>query len=526
MTDPVTGYVWPSIASHKIDYRHADGADPKWVWEVNRLLFLVPIAFALEAELVERDRAEALITETLTDWIATCRPGYGPQWAASIEVAIRSIAMTIAVQALAAPSRDLLELVGRSLGDHAAWIRRFPSAYSSANNHRVAELAALLAMDSSWSGILDAEDCAALEQELATVSRLLFASDGIGLEQSPTYGAFSLEFIALVLKCRNWRDETSRRQIADISAAASSALAEMTHEDGTLIRYGDDDEGKIVTVAVPEDSYSKSIVKLAGGNDVERHGGVVTFAEGGLSLFRFDEGARETTWLFDHGPLGYGEIAAHGHADVLSVSLRAAGVDWIVDAGTYRYHGDKSWRTYFRSGHAHNAPQLDGVDSSVMTGDFNWHPHKRAEGRLIASDTDGVRARLTATHDGYQKLGMNGPLTRTLERVAEAHYKIADAYQGDHRLSTSFILHPRCEVTPLSTGWRITRPESSAVLELSVTGDADLTMERPEDETAWFSPSFGQKTATHRLRAVCAGQMSSQLLIFTFKFKYHPPLEA
>jgi hypothetical protein len=409
---------------------------------VNRLLFLVPIAFALDAGLIERDRAEVFIAETLTDWIGTCRPGYGPQWAASIEVAIRSIAMTIAIQALASPSSDLLELVGKSVGDHAAWIRRFPSAYSSANNHRVAELAALLAMDASWSGILDSRHAAVLEQELAHVSRLLFASDGIALEQSPTYGAFSLEFLALVLKCRNWQDGISRRQIADISATACCALAELTHDDGTLIRYGDDDEGKVVMVAVPEASYSDSIVRLTTGRIAERHDGVLTFADGGLSIFRFEEPAGETTWHFDHGPLGFGQIAAHGHADVLSVSLRAAGADWIVDAGTYRYHGDKSWRTYFRSGRAHNAPQLDSLDSSVMTGDFNWHPHKRAHGRLIASDTDGVRARLTATHDGYQKLGMAGTLTRTVERVAESHYQISDSYNGDHRLSTSFILHP------------------------------------------------------------------------------------
>lgn len=74
-------------------------------------------------------------------------------------------------------------------------------------------------------------------------------------------------------------------------------------------------------------------------------------------------------------------------------------------------------------------------------------------------------------------------------------------------------------------GWRITRPEFNGVLELSVTGDAVLNMERPEDATAWYSPSFGHKTATHRLQAECSGQPTNQLLTFTFKFTF-PPLEA
>lgn len=526
MVDPVTGYSWPSVPAHKIDYRHADGADPKWTWEVNRLLFLVPVAFAVETDSIERSAAEEFISATLTDWIERCRFGYGPQWSASIEVAIRSITMTLALQSLGRPSGELLDAVGTSVREHAAWIKRFPSAYSSANNHRVAELAAVLILDSSWTGILEPGEGALLEQELHLVSRRLFSSDGIGLEQSPTYGAFSMEFLALALKCRRWEDPKSRRGVSEIMSSAAQALAELTYDDGSLIRYGDDDEGKILTVAVPDGLYAKSIVRMAIGDDGVRHQGLITFSQGGVSLLRFIDCSFETTWLFDHGPLGFGEIAAHGHADVLSVSLRSAGADWIVDAGTYRYHGDKSWRTYFRSSRAHNAPQLGEIDSSVMTGDFNWHPQKRAEGRLIISETDGTRARLSATHDGYQKLRMGQPM-RTLERISEANYRITDEYDGPHQLSTSFMLHPDCEVSSTASGWRISRSDSTLTIEISASGHTELTLEAPQDRTAWFSPAFGKKFATWRVGARCSVQASEgQLLNFDFKFSNHSPLEA
>lgn len=516
--DPVSGYEWPAVPAHKIDYRHSAPADPKWTWEVNRLLFLVPVAFAVQAGLIDRKSGTDLITATVTDWIEHCPVGRGPQWAASIEVAIRSIVMTLVAQAVEDPEPVFLKRVAESVRDHSNWIRRFPSAYSSANNHRVAEISAQLILDSSWVGVLSESERLRLEREVAVVSRALFSTDGIGLEQSPTYAGFSLEFLALVLHCRNWSSEQSRRQTSVIVSQASYALAQLTNEDGSLIRYGDDDEGKVVTVAVPSAEYAGSLARLCTGREGVRDQGVITFAEGGISVLRFEDGAAETTWTFDHGPLGFGAIAAHGHADALAVSLRSAGVDWVVDAGTYRYHGDKEWRTYFRSSKAHNSPQLDDLDSSVMTGDFNWDPQKRAQGKLLFSQVDGSRVRLQATHDGYLKQGV-GAVLRTLERISDGHYRIVDSHDGDRRLSTGFMLNPTCNVKRTQQGWMISHPNSDMTIELIVSGHGSLRLERPEEQVAWFSRSFGVKVPTWRLQATASRRDSEpQVLNFDFIF--------
>lgn len=520
--DPVTGYFWPFLPAHQIDYRHSAGADPKWIWEINRLLFLLPVAFAVAAGEVERSAGEEMIKETISDWIAKSRPGYGPQWAASIEVAIRAIAMTISIQAVKNADIAFHNRVAKSVGEHASWIRRFPSLYSSANNHRVAEIAALLILSSSWEGVLTQPEVSQLERELCEVSRALFSEDGIGLEQSPTYAGFSVEFLALVLHSHRWSDEHNRKVVEQIVYSAAYALSQFTNEDGSLIRYGDDDEGKIVTVAVPDDEYSAALVRLATGVHQPRQQGVSTFTQGGISLMRFFDASAETTWVFDHGPLGFGDIAAHGHADTLAVSMRSGGVDWIIDAGTYKYHGDKKWRTYFRSSRAHNAPQVDSRDSSVMTGDFNWDPQKRAQGELLFSHVDGQLFCLRASHDGYMRQGL-GSVSRAVERRGEGTYRITDSYDGEEMMSTGFLINPECQVLSLQSGWRIVHPQSRQEVQISVSGHSALSTENPEDETAWFSPAFGKKVPTWRLLSSTAGSVPGRQLVFDFVFstQYH-----
>ena len=80
----------------------------------------------------------------------------------------------------------------------------------------------------------------------------------------------------------------------------------------------------------------------------------------------------------DGGPHGFLSIAAHAHADALSVEVRHDGVDVLADPGTYCYHGQPEWRQYFRSTLGHNTLQLDGGDQSVSGGPFLWTRHARS----------------------------------------------------------------------------------------------------------------------------------------------------
>src|SRR6202012_2469501 len=70
----------------------------------------------------------------------------------------------------------------------------------------------------------------------------------------------------------------------------------------------------------------------------------------------------------DGGPHGFLSIAAHAHADALSVEVRCGGVDILADPGTYCYHGEPEWRKYFQSTIGHNTVEVDGQWQSLRGG--------------------------------------------------------------------------------------------------------------------------------------------------------------
>ena len=65
----------------------------------------------------------------------------------------------------------------------------------------------------------------------------------------------------------------------------------------------------------------------------------------------------------------------------MSLEVRYGGVDVLADPGTYCYHGEPAWRSYFRSTIAHNTLELGGRNQSGEGGPFLWLRH--ANGREI-----------------------------------------------------------------------------------------------------------------------------------------------
>ena len=127
------------------------------------------------------------------------------------------------------------------------------------------------------------------------------------------------------------------------------------------------------------------------------------FADAGMTLLRTDGTQAPEIWCrCDGGPHGFLSIAAHAHADALSVEVRYGGVDVLADPGTYCYHGEPAWRSYFRSTIAHNTVELDGRNQSAEGGPFLWLRH--ANGHEIDVADTGETAEWTAEHDGYLSL--------------------------------------------------------------------------------------------------------------------------
>jgi len=218
------------------------------------------------------------------------------------------------------------------------------------------------------------------------------------------------------------------------------------------------------------------------------------FADAGLTILR---GPEEIWCRCDGGPHGFLSIAAHAHADALSVEVRHDGVDVLADPGTYCYHGQPEWRRYFRSTLGHNTLELDGADQSVSGGPFLWTRHARS--RVLAVDTAGAAgggtARWCAEHDGYRGSVHRRQVELTPER---RELRVVDTVRGPRRaVRLAFHLGPavtaRLEGDRAALTWTRDGEERSAVLDLP----GQLSWRAHRGETGpplgWYSPGFGRK---------------------------------
>ena len=118
---------------------------------------------------------------------------------------------------------------------------------------------------------------------------------------------------------------------------------------------------------------------------VSRHAclsGPRRFPNAGLVILRSRAEDGPEIWCrCDGGPHGFLSIAAHAHADALSVEVRHDGVDILADPGTYCYHGEPAWREWFRSTAAHNTVEVDGESQAESGGPFLWITQPRTRTR-------------------------------------------------------------------------------------------------------------------------------------------------
>ena len=231
------------------------------------------------------------------------------------------------------------------------------------------------------------------------------------------------------------------------------------------------------------------------------------FHDAGMALLRDKPGTADEIWCrCDHGPHGFLSIAAHAHADALSVELRCGGVQILADPGTYTYQGEAKWRSYFRSTVAHNCLELDGRDQSVSGGTFLWL--KPAQSQLIGvSGLDqGSEAVWSASHDGYRRLKAPARHQRTVRLIRQTGLLgIEDVVEGNarHDYRLTFHLGPQIDcyldggMAQLS--WTVDgrRRRATMLLPEQLTWRAVRGQEEPP--LGWYSPAFGQRIPTTTL---------------------------
>jgi hypothetical protein len=436
-TDPKSGAETPARAAARLDYRdRAISGNARRIWELNRHHHLAEAAqWAWAAEDTGTGR---WVAQQLSDWCAKNPPLVGVNWTSALELAIRTLAWAEIVALLgdlgpeALPDDNLEEICG-AWARQVEHVRVHDSRFSSANNHRIGEAAAVAVAGLAMPFHPDAGawwqwGAETLDEELVRQ----IATDGAGREQAFAYQRFVVDFALLVRVLARGHGRDLGPEARERVGAACDFLEAVTRDDGAPFPVGDDDEGRAFALGETYEERTLATLECAGwlygkpewrrarlprsrwlglAEDeaprtvdpaAERAAGPVqlrVYPEGGYAVAR-GGGAH---LVFDAGPLGFGALAAHGHADALSLCLRL-GEDLLVDPGTGSYHGDPEWREALRGTRAHNTLELGGRDQSERRGLFLWG--RRARARLLAAGAGSGFVVLAGEHDGYAGLGV------------------------------------------------------------------------------------------------------------------------
>jgi hypothetical protein len=316
----------------------------------------------------------------------------------------------------------------------------------------------------------------------------------------------------------------------------ADAMAALVDCLGQPPRQGDSDEGRVVLLdapergrwpallalgdgvfgrlawwpAVPPDAGSVLLRSLAG--DVEEVSGRPAarpdrFPDAGISILRTAAADSPELWCrCDGGPHGFLSIAAHAHADALSVEVRYGGVDVLADPGTYCYHGEPAWRSYFQSTIGHNTVEVGGRWQSVRGGAFLWLRH--AAGREISFASDTAVAAWTGEHDGYRPAVHRR--SARLDRGARVVEITDEISGGPHDVRVAFHLGPGVAASLAGSVASLAWPDAvtPGAAELMLPAGLEWSLHRGETEPilGWYSAGLG-----HRVPAVTLlGQGRSQ----------------
>src|SRR5690242_4784714 len=105
------GKPWASPEQYCFDvsYRARAGREIKYVWELNRLQFLVPLA--VHARLSGDRKAGQLVVRIIFSWMQGNPPYRGVNWSSGVELALRAISVAVAVSIVGLEEVDRTDLI-------------------------------------------------------------------------------------------------------------------------------------------------------------------------------------------------------------------------------------------------------------------------------------------------------------------------------------------------------------------------------------------------------------------------------
>jgi hypothetical protein len=550
--DPLTGRRAPDQRlAFRINHRdEAETGNIKQVWEMSRHHHLTVLAAAWW--LTGDARYAENAAHQLRSWWAANPFLTGVHWTSGIEAGIRLISWVWIRRLLDEWPKvgDLFEHnddAVRQIAWHQEFLAAFPSRGSSANNHVVAEAAGRLAAacafpwydrTSRWRR----SAAALLERELAANT----FDDGLNRELATDYHRFVLELGLLAAVEADIHGH-------DLSAATWQRLAAMLDAGAAILdvtgrapRQGDGDEGRALVVDDPDRDPWAAVLgtgaALAGAPDwwPDFDGGVQAtvvgalgrardlarpparprrFPDAGLVILRSRPQDGPEIWCrCDGGPHGFLSIAAHAHADALSLEVRHNGVDVLADPGTYCYHGEPEWREWFRSTAAHNTVEVGGVSQSEPGGPFLWTTQARTR-TLTCNVGEQPLQSWSAEHDGYRRLSTPTVHRRSVTLDSPGRrLTVVDSFDtvAEVPLRLSWHLGPDVQIdldgAQAALAWQAGPDRQWGTLVLPQGLAWALHRAEVDPVLGWYSPRFGHRVGATSLVGSGTGSSATRLV--------------
>jgi hypothetical protein len=365
------GEDFENVKAFKVSYRSANNwdSDIRQLWELNRLVWLIPVAqnFANTKDL----GSGAYLKKALASYLESDRPGYSIRWNSAIEIAVQALSLLaiekiVGKQASTIFPNNYLD----ALGTRLRWLERLPSKYSSENNHRVAEIAAQIAIYSRLGIKRNLKQTC--EIELSTLIINQFWADGFNKEQSFGYHLFTLDLIATT------KVLVPELCLSDEAVQRLELANQVTQDIYSLCDFwpsaNDSDEAQLLGAIESSEVPPFTLFSVAFGppKATTAKTSILHLNHAGYFFAKKYVDGLPIVLMVDHGDMGLAPLYAHAHADTQSIWLWVDGKPVLIEAGTHTYHSSEETRRLLQGSLAHNSISIEGRSIVEPLGPFLW----------------------------------------------------------------------------------------------------------------------------------------------------------
>ncbi len=429
-SDFKTGRRWPLRHGSLLRLAYGDGSDVKVPWELSRGQHL-PLLAAAHRLTGDRQYLDELGAQ-LESWIADNPPELGPNWASTMDTAIRAAnwVAALAIAAEHAAGEAWFERVLASLLLHGRFVRTHLEWSEARGNHYLADVVGLLSVAALFSGGPEGSEWAEWAAgELVSELEHQVRKDGTAHEASTGYHRLVTELFVCGTQAADalapdrlpdWYRERLQRML--------EFVRDYTRSDGLAPQIGDADDGRFLPLgeygADPRDHRHLF-------ERFEPATASAEYPDGGYYVLR----SAEQYVIVRCGDTGRHGRGGHGHNDQLSFELALGGQALVVDPGTYIYTADPAERNRFRSTRFHSTLRLDDLEQNELRSDDLFLMANRARAEMLSCDATSFEGR----HHGFP----GATHTRRLELHGdELHIRDTVESEIEHELEWTFPLAP------------------------------------------------------------------------------------